>query len=378
MDPDGGSTMKVTVHRVAMANPADVAGLGRLIETGQVDPDLIVATIGKTEGNGGANDFTRALATLSVSKLIADATGELTEAVGERVALVWSGGCEGVLSPHMTVICRDDRIAVTGGGGGLAVSVQRTRVIHPEEIGTLVEVEEVAAATRRALEDLAIDDPADVHYVQVKGPLLTPAGIKDAAARGARVVTTDPNGSKAYARGATALGVAVALGEVDGSVVTEAAITRNVDLFSEVASTSAGGELVACEVVLFANSPAAVPGLRIGHATLTDPIDADGVLRCLRSAGIDVTCLPDGGQRDRIVAVFAKAAASPNGEVRGRRTTMLSDADINFERHARAAVGAMIASVTGDPAIFVSGGTEHQSAPGEAPIAAIVRTEQTT
>jgi cyanuric acid amidohydrolase len=29
--------------------------------------------------------------------------------------------------------------------------------------------------------------------------------------------------------------------------------------------------------------------------------------------------------------------------------------------------------VTGDAAIFVSGGTEHQCRPGEAPIAAIVR-----
>jgi cyanuric acid amidohydrolase len=29
--------------------------------------------------------------------------------------------------------------------------------------------------------------------------------------------------------------------------------------------------------------------------------------------------------------------------------------------------------VTGDPAIFVSGGTEHQCAPGEALIAAIAR-----
>jgi cyanuric acid amidohydrolase len=93
----------------------------------------------------------------------------------------------------------------------------------------------------------------------------------------------------------------------------------------------------------------------------------------LASAGLDVGCRPDERQQGQIAAVFAKAEASPNGEVRGRRTTMLSDADINYERHARAAVGAVIASVTGDPAIFVSGGTEHQCAPGEAPIAAIVR-----
>jgi cyanuric acid amidohydrolase len=205
--------------------------------------------------------------------------------------------------------------------------------------------------------------------------LLTPAGIKDAAARNARLVTTDPNGSKAYARGATALGVAMALGEVAEADVTDEAITHDQRLFSRVASTSAGGELVACEIVLFANSPLAVAGLRIGHATLRDAVDVEGVLECLRSAGLGGTGLPTAEERSRIAAVFAKATVGPSGEVRGRRTTMLSDADINWERHARAALGAVIASVTGDPAIFVSGGTEHQGAPGEAPIAAIVRQE---
>jgi cyanuric acid amidohydrolase len=365
--------MQVTVHRLAMASPADVTGLTRLIDAGEVDPGRIVAIIGKTEGNGGANDFTRALATLSVAGAIAMATGESREAVVERVALVWSGGCEGVLSPHMTVFARDDRVEAAGSGGGLAVAVERTRAILPEEIGTLAEIEEVAAATRRALDDLAIDDPVGVHYVQVKGPLLTPAGITEATGRGARLVTTDPNESKAYARGATALGVAIALGEVDATGVTNASVVRDRTLFSRVASTSAGGELLACEIVLFANSPSAVRGLRIGHAVLRDPIDAEGVVAALRSAGLEIAGTPTEEQRSRIAAVFAKATIGPTGEVRGRRTTMLSDADINFERHARAAVGAVIASVTGDPAIFVSGGTEHQGAPGEAPIAVIVR-----
>jgi cyanuric acid amidohydrolase len=93
----------------------------------------------------------------------------------------------------------------------------------------------------------------------------------------------------------------------------------------------------------------------------------------LKSAGLSFTGNPTEEETRRIVAVFAKAEASPNGAIRGRRNTMLSDADINYERHARAAVGAVIASITLDPAIFVSGGTEHQCAPGAAPIAAIVR-----
>jgi cyanuric acid amidohydrolase len=365
--------MKVDVHRIAMASPADGAGLARLIDDGAIDPRTIIATIGKTEGNGGANDFTRALATLSVAKVIGDALGEAPESVAEHIAFVWSGGCEGVLSPHVTVICRDDRVAADDHDGGLAVSVRRTRALRPEEVGTMAEVEEVATATREAMAELAITDPADVHYVQVKGPLLTPAAIRVAQGRGATVVTTDPNGSKAYARGATALGVAVALSEVDPARVSDAAITRDSGLFSSVASTSAGGELVACEVILFANSPLATDGLRIGHGVLRDAIDAEGVIACLRSAGLDVSNLADPQERDRITAVFAKATIGPGGEVRGRRTTMLSDADINYERHARAAVGAVIASITGDPAIFVSGGTEHHGRPGEAPIAAIVR-----
>lgn len=73
-----------------------------------------------------------------------------------------------------------------------------------------------------------------------------------------------------------------------------------------------------------------------------------------------------------MVAILAKAEAPVHGLLRGFRTTMLSDADINYERHARAAVGAIIASQTGDPRIFVSGGTEHQLGPGHAPLAAIV------
>ena len=103
---------------------------------------------------------------------------------------------------------------------------------------------------------------------------------------------------------------------------------------------------------------------------LSDVIDAEGVRSAVRQAAGDADAPIDPA---RIVAIFAKAEAPPNGAVRGRRTTMLSDADINYERHARAALGAVIASVTGDAAIFVSGGTEHQCKPGEAPIAAIVR-----
>jgi cyanuric acid amidohydrolase len=106
---------------------------------------------------------------------------------------------------------------------------------------------------------------------------------------------------------------------------------------------------------------------------LTDAVDLEGVRGALRDAGLGFDCQPSGADAERIAAVFAKAEAPVGGMLRGYRTTMLSDADINYERHARAAVGAVITSLTLDPRIFVSGGTEHQCPPGAAPIAAIVQ-----
>ena len=365
--------MEIGVHKVAMTSPSDVSELERLIAAGTVDPAAIVALIGKTEGNGGANDFTRGFATLSYQLMLARHLGCTPEEVGHRIAFVWSGGCEGVLSPHATVFTRTSGTASAGADKRLALGIAATRAFAPEEIGTMAVVEAVAEAVRRARDEAGITDPRDVHYVQVKGPLLTPAGMADADARGVALVTRDPNGSKAYARGSTALGVALGLGEIPAAAVTQDAIARRMDLFSRVASTSAGGELKACEILLFGNAEGAGGAFRIGHAVLDDAIDADGVRAALADAG-----LPDAAGRPdtaRIAAVFAKAEASPTGLIRGRRNTMLSDADINYERHARAALGAVIASITGDPAIFVSGGTEHQCAPGAAPIAAIVRAE---
>jgi cyanuric acid amidohydrolase len=358
--------MKIGVHKIAMASPDDVSALEKLIDAGEVSPADIVAVIGKTEGNGGANDFTRGYATLAFRLLLARKLGVEFDAVVRRVAFVWSGGTEGVLSPHATIFTRTDETSPSREPR-LVLGIADTRTLSPEEVGTTVHVRLVADAVREAFRQAGIVNPADAHYVQVKGPLLTGAAISDADSRGATVVTRDPNGSKVFARGAMGLGVALALGEIEDSQLSDVMIGRKLDLFSAVASTSAGGELKACEVLLFGNAPGSASDFRIGHSVLKDVIDAAGVRAAIENAGE-----PTAG----IAAVFAKAEASPTGRVRGWRNTMLSDADINYERHARAALGAVIASVTGDPAIFVSGGTEHQCAPGEAPIAAIVRCGQ--
>ena len=113
--------MRVGVHKVLMSNPGDVSGLERLIDKGEIDPSEIVALIGKTEGNGGANDFTRALATLSFSLALAKRLSISAEEVAKRVAFVWSGGTEGVLSPHATIFTRRDG----KGSGGKRLAMAR-------------------------------------------------------------------------------------------------------------------------------------------------------------------------------------------------------------------------------------------------------------
>jgi hypothetical protein len=59
------------------------------------------------------------------------------------------------------------------------------------EVGTTSEVREVAAAVRRAQAEAQISEPRDVHYVQLTGPLLTPAAVADADKRGAKLVARE-------------------------------------------------------------------------------------------------------------------------------------------------------------------------------------------
>jgi cyanuric acid amidohydrolase len=102
---------------------------------------------------------------------------------------------------------------------------------------------------------------------------------------------------------------------------------------------------------------------------MSDAIDAAAVMSALESVGLGTT--PQSGRE--LVNILAKAEASPDGTVRGFRHTMLEDTDISSTRHARAAVGGLIAGLAGTSAVYVSGGAEHQGPAGGGPVAAIAR-----
>ena len=226
----------------------------------------------------------------------------------------------------------------------------------------------MAAAVKRAQAEAGIEEAGDVHYVQVKGPLLIPALIADADKRGKPLVTRDANGSKPYARGATALGVAVALGEVGGAQIDDAVIARRMDLFSSVASTSAGGELKNCEVLLFGNSAAATSDFTIRHGVLHDVVDAEAIRALLG----DTVAVAGQSSTEVVAAVFAKADASPNG-LFAAGVPRCCQTRTSITSATRAQRWGRSLRRFSENRHFRLGGTEHQCAPGEMPIAAIVR-----
>jgi cyanuric acid amidohydrolase len=220
--------------------------------------------------------------------------------------------------------------------------------------------------------DAAIESASDVHFVQIKCPLLTAERISAARARGAATVTEDTYASMGYSRGASALGVAVALGETD-KPATEQALLHDYGIYSSTASASAGIELTRSVIIAMGNSIAAASGYVIGHAVMRDAIDIEAVLGAFASVGLNDVLERRNELASRVVNVLTKAEASPDGYVRGLRHTMLDDSDINSTRHARAAVGGLVASIAGTGAVYVSGGAEHQGPAGGGPIAVIAR-----
>ncbi|WP_425260060.1 ring-opening amidohydrolase [Rubrivivax sp. RP6-9] len=365
----------VEVLRVPCSGPGDLRAVQALIEAGSLVPAEIVAVMGKTEGNGCVNDHTRDFASTAWCHLLAPHLACTPAAVAARVALVMSGGTEGVLSPHFTVYTRR-RLAATGAAGAakrLVVGIAHTRDFLPEELGRAAQVQATAAAVQAALQDAGIASRDDVHFVQVKCPLLTAAKVQDALSRGAAPATHDAYESMGWSRGASALGVAVALGEVAEAAVSDAAVLHDWSLHSGRASASAGIELEHNVVIVLGEAVGATSPYRIAHTVMQDAVDAASVRRLLREAfDLDPDRDAAAVQR-RLVNLLAKAEASPDGRVRGERHTMLGDSDIHATRHARAAVGAVLASVVGHTALYVSGGAEHQGPAGGGPVAAIVR-----
>ncbi|WP_262852201.1 ring-opening amidohydrolase [Mumia quercus] len=361
----------IEVRKVPIHSVADASELEKLIADGVLEADRVIAIIGKTEGNGGVNDYTRIIADRAFREVLV-AQGTRSAEDVKQVPIVWSGGTDGVISPHATIFATlpDDAVEVTDEPR-LSVGFAMSDVLLPEDIGRTAMIEKVADAVKVAMERAGITDPADVHYVQTKTPLLTIDTIRDAKSRGKTVWTEDTLASMDLSNGTTALGIAVALGEIE--MPTDDDVLHDRSLYSSVASCSSGVELDRAQVVVVGNVRGIGGRYRIGHAVMEDALDADGIWDAIRSAGLELPERPRTSDlADRLVNVFLKCEASQDGMVRGRRNAMLDDSDVHWHRQIKAAVGGVTAAVTGDPAVFVSVSAAHQGPDGGGPVAAIV------
>jgi len=345
--------MELSVLRGLMQDPADFSDLTGWIRAGRLNPRDILAILGKTEGNGGQNDFTRELATLACGQALAETSSDAD------VMLSFSGGTEGVITPHYWVFSRHGSWPLNPGREKrLAAARGQTRPFAPHEVGTLAMVEETARVVRQLLEDARIH-PQDVHFVHIKGALPS------------RDPGEYPRNTMAYARGASALGVAVALGEIAPEKIHEDAILRDWTLYSSRASTSAKPGVERSDILVLGNSPWWSGSLVSDHTVMRDMLDLESVKKALSRWGL-TGCPLTPAEQERVVAVFAKAEADPQNSLRGFRHTMRTDDDISETRYARCVIGSVLAGFMQSPFIYVSTRAEHHGPPGGGPVALIL------
>jgi len=360
--------MAIEVAKVVLKSVQDASGLAECIAKRQFTADEVIGVIGKTEGNGGVNDFTRILSDQAF-RVVLTQKGTRDAAAVKAIPMVWSGGCDGVIAPHATIFARNARTGPTAKAR-LAIGAAMSPKILPEDIGRVAMVEKIAVGVRLAMQDAGIDDVKDVHYVQTKTPLLTIDAVRDAASRG-QTVACEVHDSMGVSNGTTALGIGVALGEI--KMPRPEQICKDLDIYSSVASCSSGVELDAGQIVVLGNKAGAGGRYAIGHAIMKDALDVDGIYAAIRNAGLD---LPERARAEdlkgRLVNCFLKCEADHRALLRGRRQIMLDDSDVHHHRHSKGAVGGVAAAAIGDPAVFVSVDAMHQGPHGGGPVIAVV------
>ncbi|HEY7816010.1 MAG TPA: ring-opening amidohydrolase, partial [Nakamurella sp.] len=97
-----GMPPAIEVRKVPLHGVSDAGEFAALIDAGVLQADRVIAVIGKTEGNGGVNDYTRIIADRAFREVLV-AKGSRSPEEVRQVPIVWSGGTDGVISPHATI-----------------------------------------------------------------------------------------------------------------------------------------------------------------------------------------------------------------------------------------------------------------------------------
>lgn len=332
--------MAVTMHPFAMAHAGDASGVAAALRDVPGGAGLVL--VAKVPGPASLNDPSRELAQI----VFRDALG------GAPCRMILSVGCEGIASAG-GILLADDGVAHPGGPERLAMGSAESSVIPAAARGLAAHSEAVAIAVRAAVQAAGLV-PGEVRLVLVKSP-----------------VRRDQDNATGRARGAAALGVALALGEV-GAVGD--AILADPVLYSARAMTMSGTEVDRAEVVVLGNRAGAGGALTVGSAVLRDLLDIGGLRAMLRGLGLcfdmDGVLISAPGAGAAFPFVLLKAGLAGDGAIRGRAIHAIGT-DMPPDKHLRAAASGVLASVLGQVGGFVTGGAEHQGPPGACIAAAI-------
>ncbi len=360
------------IHRLPMADPGDVSAVSAALDDGRIVAGEVIGVISQPEGTG----YARGLTMLVLATLLGRHREQPPEDAIADIPMMMIGLCGGLMSPHHTIITRSDRTpatAVETGEPRLAVGAASTRDLEPDELGTAAQAHLLADAVAAAIADGGMT-PDEVTCVQVKCPAMTPGRAQIIRDAGGTVPGGSLGAASSASKAASALGIAIALGEVAAGEVTDAVVNVDPSLHTLRGSVSAGGEQTACRVLAFGNSISSRSDLRSGTAVMHDQLDVAGVVRALEAAGIEGAGTPlDAADAARVRQVFVNCGADLTTETRGRRHTMHSDFLAGHAGiMAKAVANAVVASVVGDPMVLASAGAEHQGPPGANLVTAIV------
>lgn len=341
--------MPSTVEAFSMSSPDDVQEIGQIFCRLARRLPSRIAVLGKVEGTATTNDFSRGLA-LRAIHAAADASGLDRDCL----QVILSTGCEGVISPGGYVLAAfDNRSDVEGD---LRVGFGVSPPLDPSEIVAQAHIDHARQAVLQALENSNLA-PEDSLLVFLKSPLLThqeAAGLPMEQARYA--------GISGAARGAAALGMGAALGEIGPEDAVIGNLLVRSDLYSRRGMVFSGTETRSCEAIIVGQPAAVTSGPRLRCGLVADLADIGGMARVILadpSATIDAARK----QAGNLCGVFFKAGVARNGLVRGRRTTVYSS-DLDPDKHMRAAASGVLTALVGDCRMFVSGGAEHQAPDG--------------
>lgn len=364
--------LEAEVHTVPMASPDDISQVRALFDEGVVDPNHVVGIIAQTEGDG----FARGYSAQSLQILFSELLNLSHQEIFDRIPMMMIGGTAGLMCPHFTLfVIKPASNGNQSDDKRLVIGVESTRALLPEEYGRMAQLKEVEAAVRSAMKSANITDPADVRNVELKVPQLTPARLKDATDRGKTVVSTNFPATAGLSRGASALGAALALGEVKELDLDDKVIAGGADVYSERTSASSGNEQVGCRAIVIGNVAGSSSRYVAGNGVMNHQLDLEGARAAFEMAGLRVEngCLvPE--DRDRIAAVFVNAGANYAPDVLGRRHTMLSDFLAAYAGHqAKAVVHAILSGIVGNTMVLANAGAEHQGKPGANLVCVIAR-----